>query len=194
MLKDLVMKKDNTEAPIAPQEIVKIATNVQATPPTTPQREDEKTLKNTQSVSTLATVAELEEKVNALSSQEKGYAWEGYLDDEIPEKTQIKPIRNLRHIVFSLYRRLFGVVFAINMAILVAIAVKGCANAQLLGKIVVANLFSAILMRQEYVINTFFNVACSVPPTWPLAIRRVCARVYHIGGCMRFYPVSRTIF
>jgi len=28
----------------------------------------------------------------------------------------------------------------------------------------------------------FFNVFCAVPTSWPLAIRRVCARVYHIGG------------
>ena len=40
---------------------------------------------------------------------------------------------------------------------------KGGANAQELGLIVVANLFCAILMRQDYVINAFFTVACAVP-------------------------------
>lgn len=97
---------------------------------------------------------------------EKGNAWDGYLDDEIPNKTQGKLVRNLRHSIFSLYRRLFGVVFIANMAIFIATLVRGGANAQHLGLIVVANLFCAILMRQDYVINTFFNVFCAVPSSY----------------------------
>jgi len=68
------------------------------------------------------------------------------------------------------------------MAILIATFIKGSANTQHLGLIVVSNIFCAVLMRQDYVINAFFTVFCAVPNTWPLAIRRVCARVYHIGG------------
>ncbi|THH27306.1 hypothetical protein EUX98_g6881 [Antrodiella citrinella] len=108
--------------------------------------------------------------------------WAGYENDALPEKTHGKVLRNVRHQILSLYRRLFGVVFIINMAILITIFVKGGANAQELGLIVVANLFCAILMRQDYVINAFFTVFCAVPSSWPLSIRRVCARVYHIGG------------
>lgn len=137
------------------------------------------------------------------STVEKGNAWDGYQDDPVPEKTQGRIIRNLRHQIFSLYRRLFGVIFVVNMAILIAIFARGGANAQELGLIVVANLFCAVLMRQDYVINAFFTVFCAVPQrfvcaimtftvdgdanvliiSWPLAIRRICARVYHIGGC-----------
>lgn len=98
-----------------------------------------------------------------LSSLEKReYPWSGYEDDEIPEKTQGKWTRNLRHQVFSLYRRLFGIVFLTNLGVFISILIKG-ANAQQLGTIVIANLFCAILMRQDYVINVFFNVCCSVP-------------------------------
>ncbi|KAK7056764.1 hypothetical protein VNI00_002481 [Paramarasmius palmivorus] len=121
------------------------------------------------------------ESESTLATVEKGLAWEGYLDDEIPDKTQSHYIRNLRHQIFTLYRRLFGVVFVVNMAIFIAVCVRG-ASIPKLGEIVVANLFCAILMRQDYVINAFFNVCCAVPVSWPLAIRRVCARVYHIGG------------
>lgn len=49
------------------------------------------------------------EKVE-VSSVEKGdvaLAWEGYEDEDLPNKTQGKYIRNIRHQVFSLYRRLF---------------------------------------------------------------------------------------
>uniref|UniRef100_A0A0W0F3F9 Putative nonribosomal peptide synthetase 12 n=1 Tax=Moniliophthora roreri TaxID=221103 RepID=A0A0W0F3F9_MONRR len=115
------------------------------------------------------------------STFEKGLAWEGYLDDEIPDKTQGHYVRNLRHQIFTLYRRLFGVIFVVNMAIFIAVCVRG-ASLPKIGEIVVANLFCAILMRQDYIINAFFNVSCAVPTSWPLAIRRVCARVYHIGG------------
>ncbi|KAJ7109738.1 nonribosomal peptide synthetase 12, partial [Mycena crocata] len=108
--------------------------------------------------------------------------WEGYEKDDIPDKRERKIVRNLRHQVFSLYRRLFGIVFVTNMGIFLAILIQGGANSQRLGMITIGNLFCAILMRQDYVINVFFNVLCAVPTSWPLSIRRVCARVYHIGG------------
>lgn len=62
------------------------------------------------------------------------------------------------------------------MSIFVATLIRGGANAQQLGEIVVANLFCAILMRQDYVINAFFNVFCAVPTScvpFPLAIHDV---------------------
>ncbi|KAI0051393.1 nonribosomal peptide synthetase 12 [Auriscalpium vulgare] len=116
------------------------------------------------------------------SDLEKGNVWDGYEDDVLPVKTQSKFVRDLRHLVFSLYRRLFGVVFVTNIAILIATMVRGGANASHFGLIVVANLCCAILMRQDYVINLFFNTFCAVPTSWPIWIRRICARVYHIGG------------
>jgi len=119
---------------------------------------------------------------SSITAQEKGLIWDGYLDDDLPDKTHGKIVRNLRHQIFSLYRRLFGVVFVANLALLIGIYAQEVPNAQRLGLIVVANIFCAVLMRQDYVINAFFTVACAVPNTWPLSIRRVCARVYHIGG------------
>ncbi|THH30562.1 hypothetical protein EUX98_g3625 [Antrodiella citrinella] len=89
--------------------------------------------------------------------------WLGYEDDVLPEKTQGRLVRNLRHQIFSLYRRLFGVIFIVNMAVLISLFMKGRTTAQELGLIVVANLFCSILMRQDYVINAFFTVFCAVP-------------------------------
>ncbi|KAJ6508782.1 hypothetical protein C8R45DRAFT_453594 [Mycena sanguinolenta] len=108
--------------------------------------------------------------------------WDGHEKDILPDKLQGKKVRNLRHIVFSLYRRLFGVVFVANMGIFMSLLIRGGSDAQRLGLIALANLFVAILMRQDHVINAFFNVFCAVPPSWPFAIRSLCARVYHIGG------------
>lgn len=99
------------------------------------------------------------------SITEKGNAWDGYEDEELPDKAQGPLIRNLRHRIFTLYRRLFGVVFVTNAAVLIETVVSGQANAQKLGLIVVANLFCAILMRQDYVINAFFTTFCAVPPS-----------------------------
>lgn len=103
-----------------------------------------------------------------LSSEiaEKGEAdvaisWEGYLDEELPPQKLGSILSRLRHSIFSLYRRLFGVVFVTNMAIFIATIIKGHANALYLGQIVIANFFVAILMRQDYVVNAFFNVFCA---------------------------------
>lgn len=101
-------------------------------------------------------------KSEAASTQEEGYAWSGYEDDEIPDKTQGRILRNLRHQIFTLYRRLFSLVFITNMTIFILILIRG-ADAQQIAQIAVANLFCAILMRQDYVINAFFNVFCAVP-------------------------------
>jgi len=70
----------------------------------------------------------------------------------------------------------------VNMAIFLAMLIRGGPSAERLGTITLANLFCAILMRQDYVVNVFFNVFCAVPTSRPLSIRRICARVYHIGG------------
>ncbi|KAF9013277.1 nonribosomal peptide synthetase 12 [Cyathus striatus] len=131
--------------------------------------------------------------IQASSLEKEEYPWSGYEDDYLPEKKQGKIVRNLRHQIFTLYRRLFGVVFIINLAIFISVLVKGTDSKQL-GLIVVSNLFCAILMRQDYVINAFFTVFCAVPTSWPLAIRRVCARVYHIGGLHSGCAVSGLVW
>lgn len=135
-------------------------------------------------------VGEMKEKSDNIGEVEKAKWWDGYLDDELPDKTQRKKVRNIRHQIFSLYRRLFGVIFIANAALFVATLIKDDVDALYLGKIVVSNLFCAILMRQEYVVNAFFAVFCAVPSSWPLLIRRICARVYHIGGCKRFSHIK----
>ncbi|PPQ69605.1 hypothetical protein CVT24_001361 [Panaeolus cyanescens] len=140
-----------------------------------------------------SSTTDLESDSDSLAVIKREHPWSGYQDDYIPEKTQGKFARNIRHQIFSLYRRLFGVVFVTNLAIFISVCVKG-ANAKEIGGIVVANLFCAILMRQDHVINAFFNVFCSVPQSWPLSIRRVCARVYHIGGLHSGCAVSGVVW
>ncbi|PCH39996.1 hypothetical protein WOLCODRAFT_131154 [Wolfiporia cocos MD-104 SS10] len=139
-----------------------------------------------------ATASTVDEKA-ASFDEEKGEVWTGFEDDILPEKTQGRLIRNLRFQIMSLYRRLFGMVFAANMGVFIWCCVKDV-NASQLGTVVVANIFAAILMRQEYVINAFFTVACLAPKSWPLWIRRILARVYSIGGIHSGAGVSGTIW
>ncbi|QRV91172.1 AMP binding enzyme [Ceratobasidium sp. AG-Ba] len=132
--------------------------------------------------------------VTAAAAEKGGNVWEGYLDDELPDKKEPKVVRNLRHIIFSLYRRLFGVVFIVNMSIFIHALVKGGLPANHIGTVVVGNICGAVLMRQDYVLNLIFNIACAVPRSWPLAIRRIAGRVYHHGGAHSGSAISAIVW
>lgn len=144
------------------------------------------------------------------SELDKKEPWEGYENDVLPEKENNKALRNLRHQIFNLYRRLFSFIFIANLAIFIAFCVYGV-NAQRLGTVVIANLFTAILMRQDHIINAWFFVFTLPRPSyvfhtfhhisliysncrWPLWIRLLCARVYHIGGIHSGCGVSGTVW
>ncbi|KAL9592185.1 MAG: hypothetical protein Q9179_006971 [Wetmoreana sp. 5 TL-2023] len=92
----------------------------------------------------------------------------------------------LRYYFFTMYRRLFSFVFIGNLATVLTIFAyrRTLDNLQLsdLATATASNITVALLMRQEYVINLLFTVACSVPTWMPLLIRRNCAKVFHIGG------------
>lgn len=92
----------------------------------------------------------------------------------------------LRYYFFTMYRRLFSVVFIGNLATILTIFAyrRTLNNLQLsdLATATASNITVALLMRQDYVINFLFTVACSVPTWTPLLVRRNCAKVFHIGG------------
>ncbi|SJL07723.1 related to non-ribosomal peptide synthetase [Armillaria ostoyae] len=113
--------------------------------------------------------------------EKAGTPWDSYEDDEMPEKVQPRLVRNARLQAFSIYRRLFSVVFITNMGVFISYAIRGY-HSQKIALVTVANIFIAILMRQELVVNTLFLIFCSVPKSWPFFIRKTAARVYHLGG------------
>lgn len=117
-----------------------------------------------------------------LGAKENGLYWEGYLEEEYIDKMHAKPIRNLRYMFFSIYRRLFGITFAANMSVFIALTATHQANTGKIAYAVISNIFVSILMRQEYVINTLFNIFTAWPQSAPLTIRRISARIFHIGG------------
>lgn len=105
--------------------------------------------------------------------------------DKLPAKNGFHGQRWLRHRAFILYRRFFSVVLLANIATACFILYRRMGERRYIladvSTAFAANLCMAVLMRSEPVVNLLFTVACSVPTSWPLAIRRQCARVFHIG-------------
>lgn len=103
------------------------------------------------------------------------------LTAEIPEKLLQKPYRGLVYRVFIVYRFLFSVVGLGNVGALAAILATGT-DRQWLGTMTAINLALAVMIRQDFVINALYTICCSVPTSWPLFIRKKCAKIYHLGG------------
>lgn len=95
-------------------------------------------------------------------SLEKEDILAGFQDDVLPEKEDGRAVRFLRHQVFTLYRKLFSVVFLTNLGIFIWLLVRGT-NAEEVAGVTVANLFVSILHRQDYVINAYFWLFTRVP-------------------------------
>ncbi|KAI9797375.1 MAG: hypothetical protein M1835_001042 [Candelina submexicana] len=106
----------------------------------------------------------------------------------LPLKRNLRPLRYLRHTFFSLYRRLFTLVFAANMAAFLGYVVehhRALSTKAALSSVVTAvsaNLMIGILFRQEHVINFLYSICCSFPISTPFFLRRRLAKVYHFGG------------
>ncbi|KAL4865281.1 hypothetical protein BDV12DRAFT_188313 [Aspergillus spectabilis] len=100
----------------------------------------------------------------------------------LPEKKQDKPWRGLRHRIFIVYRTLFSLIWLANIAMLICFLIIPSIARDHISTIAFANLTVAVLVRQDMVINILYTICCSVPKSWPLAIRRRCAKIYHLGG------------
>ncbi|KAJ5587408.1 uncharacterized protein N7459_003173 [Penicillium hispanicum] len=92
-----------------------------------------------------------------------------------------KRFAGLRYTIFSIYRRLFTLVFLANVGVFVAVMVS---DRKLLALVnaTAANLLACGLARQPLVVNAIFLVVCSLPRSAPMPVRRLAAKVYHYGG------------
>ena len=89
------------------------------------------------------------------------------LTQDLPNKKLAQSFRGLRHRVFIVYRTLFTLVCAMNLAALILVLVLR-PGSQWLETIAATNLTTAVLARQDMVINVLFTIACSVPKRAPL--------------------------
>ncbi|KAI3337319.1 acetyl-CoA synthetase-like protein [Xylariaceae sp. AK1471] len=117
---------------------------------------------------------------------------------ELPSKNGFHGQRWLRHRFFSLYRRFFSVIFFANLLAFALVWWKSWDSGSLplsqFPTAIAVNLLVAVAMRQDHVINFLFWLATRVPTWAPLAIRRQCARVYHIGGIHSGAAVSAVLW
>lgn len=96
--------------------------------------------------------------------------------------------RRLRHQLLSVYKRLFSVVFILNVIALITVTVvnkdKHPFGPRLsdISTAVASNITATILIRQEYIINSLYGALCLIPLWTPLRIRRSAAKLYHFGG------------
>ncbi|KAG8989418.1 hypothetical protein FRB94_010841 [Tulasnella sp. JGI-2019a] len=99
------------------------------------------------------------------SLTEKGQrdSWHGYETQTLPPKQLPKTLRDLRHIVLNVYRRLFTFVVLINLIVFIWVVGPRDINLSQLGNIVLGNIFVSILIRQDHIVNGLFWLFTSVP-------------------------------
>ena len=116
----------------------------------------------------------------------------------LPYKRERRGWRTIRHILLTVYQRLFSIVFIANMiAFVILLATYSDRSGWPLSNIATAasaNIMVAILIRQEYVINLLYKICCLAPLSAPLRFRRVLAKVYHFGGVHSGCAVSSVVW
>lgn len=96
--------------------------------------------------------------------------------------------RRMRHDFYTVYQRLFSIVFIANMIAIVILLVNHRhthpfgPSLSSIATAASANVLGAILIRQENVINLLYDICCTTPHWWPLRLRQMIAKLYHFGG------------
>ncbi|KAK8199565.1 hypothetical protein IWZ00DRAFT_432569 [Phyllosticta capitalensis] len=126
---------------------------------------------------------------------------DGGLDDvalsELPEKKYNVVVRNLRHKVFIVYRRLFSLIFIANISVFIWLICQYKSlniPASYLATATASNFCLAILIRQDYINNAIYDGFRCTPRWTPLRLRRVIAKCYENGGVHSGAAVSGSIW
>ncbi|KAF2231308.1 hypothetical protein EV356DRAFT_525967 [Viridothelium virens] len=109
--------------------------------------------------------------------------------------------KRFRYQLFSTYRRLFTLIFTVNAVALVVFLAQlrhgshsSVATPANSATAAAANFCIGVLMRNEHTVNCLFRIACSVPVSSPVWIRRYAAKVYCYGGVHSGCGVSGTMW
>jgi uncharacterized membrane protein len=108
--------------------------------------------------------------------------WTEIATQELAKKRHGSIFRNIRYRIMSMYRRLFTVIFLINLIIALCLANMKMGSIDRVANACLGNLMAAVVIRQEHFINLLFRGFSSVPTSWSLWIRRHCAKIYALGG------------
>lgn len=107
----------------------------------------------------------------------------------LPEIRGSQKLAQIRYGWFTVYRRLFAIVFTAN---LIAIIILACQRSPQTGYGTVGigvgcNIFASVLARHDNLINAVISIIHFIPLSWPLSIRKRFGKIYcHAGihsGC-----------
>lgn len=111
---------------------------------------------------------------------------------ELPPQRGNRLYRAFRWQFFSVYRKIYTVVFLLNLIWGVVgfsfghfgdnIYASGKFASDSVASAVAVNVMVAIAVRNEHVINVLFSTAIAMPHWMPLWFRRSCAMIYSYGG------------
>ncbi|KAI2642300.1 hypothetical protein GGS21DRAFT_537416 [Xylaria nigripes] len=103
----------------------------------------------------------------------------------LPNQLGSELSRKIQHKYASSYRKIFGLIFTINLIVFLVFlsTTRGNPNSRDIGSAASANLLVCILFRQEEFVNLVYEIFVCAPHSWPLSIRKRLAKVFHYGGC-----------
>ncbi len=107
------------------------------------------------------------------------------LPQALPDKRYGKVFRNLRWTFLSVYRRLNILVILPNVIAMIVLGIRNTLlslSPEAAATAVAANIAASVLIRQELLINLLFIIFSNLPKSLPLRIRRLSAKIYHLGG------------
>ncbi|KAJ5244123.1 hypothetical protein N7489_004219 [Penicillium chrysogenum] len=98
-----------------------------------------------------------------------------------PTEPRRKRFARFRYAMFTVYRRLFTVVFCANLAVFLYVMISDRRILALVNATAV-NLVACGLARHPMMVNAIYRAVCSIPRSAPLSLRRRCAKAAHYGG------------
>ncbi|RMZ67672.1 integral membrane [Pyrenophora seminiperda CCB06] len=145
-------------------------------------------------------------RVSATPSPPPGTGEVGQADHPSRRQRSLGIIRLLRYSLFTVYRRLFTLVFIVNIGAAGFLyrhhqlhhqqepSQTTAIPTSTLSTLASANFLTAILIRQDWFVNLLFRTAWLVPWHVPLALRKMLARVYCYGGLHSGAAVAGTLW
>ncbi|KAI8930799.1 hypothetical protein NX059_011822 [Plenodomus lindquistii] len=131
---------------------------------------------------------------------EKRFPWTPQQAATRPLTRWVRIGRYLRYSAFTVYRRLFTLVFVLNSIgalILIrhhAYQFERAFTLDTLAALASSNFLLAIFVRQDFVVNLLFRTSWLVPWYVPLRLRKLAARVYCYGGVHSGAAIAGTMW
>lgn len=119
------------------------------------------------------------------------------IEDDLPQKKHTRALRASRWTILTIYHRLCLLVLVPNVVVMVTLAAQHNLfkiPLPAMATAVAANTAVAVLMRQELFVNMLFALVAQCPRCVPLRIRRLLAKIYHLGGVHSGAGIAATLW